>query len=144
MLEEAKKKGYEGFDEIILVGGSTRMPQIKSRIDENFNTDAKSFDPDEAVAKGAAMFGWNTSISDRLIEEIAANTGKKAEEINLSEVDDGVKEKVEQKFADNTGLTLNDVKKAQKKIGTVASKSFGVIAFDENDVEKLFNLIIKK
>jgi molecular chaperone DnaK len=143
MLEEAKKKGYEGFDEIILVGGSTRMPQIKSRIDENFNTDAKSFDPDEAVAKGAAMFGWNTSISDRLIEEIAANTGKKAEEINLSEVDDGVKEKVEQKFADNTGLTLNDVKKAQKKIGTVASKSFGVIAFDENDVEKLFNLIIK-
>ncbi|MEZ4551479.1 MAG: Hsp70 family protein [Desulfobacterales bacterium] len=46
-------------DEIILWGGATRMPQIKARIEENFSVTPKIFDPDEAVAKGAAIYGGN-------------------------------------------------------------------------------------
>ena len=40
----------------MLVGGSSRMPQIKERVDKRFNCDAKLTDPDECVAKGAAIY----------------------------------------------------------------------------------------
>ena len=52
MLAEAKEKGYEEFDDIILVGGATRMPQVAERIKKEFSISPKIFDPDEAVAKG--------------------------------------------------------------------------------------------
>ena len=57
MLEEAKKKGEgkDQIDEIILVGGSTRMPQIEARLTKEFNVQLTVFDPDESVAKGAAL-----------------------------------------------------------------------------------------
>lgn len=46
-------------DEIILVGGSTRIPKIQSMLKEYFNGKElnKSINPDEAVASGAAIQG---------------------------------------------------------------------------------------
>lgn len=44
------------IDEVLLVGGSCRMPQIRTAVDEALNCESRVFDPDEAVAKGAAMF----------------------------------------------------------------------------------------
>jgi molecular chaperone DnaK (HSP70) len=35
MLEDASKKGFTTFDKILLVGGSTRMPQIKEILEQN-------------------------------------------------------------------------------------------------------------
>jgi len=34
MLGEAQKKGYNAFDEFLLAGGSTRMPQIIKRVEK--------------------------------------------------------------------------------------------------------------
>ena len=59
----AKEKGYNNIDEILLVGGSSRMPQIKERVDKEFNCDAKLTDPDECVAKGAAIYAMNAAYS---------------------------------------------------------------------------------
>ncbi|MCB0629929.1 MAG: Hsp70 family protein, partial [Lewinella sp.] len=143
MLEEAKKKGYEKFDEIILVGGSSRMPQVKERIDQEFSVDAKIFDPDEAVAKGAAIYGWKTSISDELVKRIAENTGQAVEAINLEKIEEETLQEIEQEIADEVGLTLGAVKKSRTQIQNVTSKSFGIIALKENDEEVLSNLIMK-
>jgi len=46
-------------DEVILVGGSTRIPKIESMLSEYFNGKVmnKSINPDEAVAYGAAVQG---------------------------------------------------------------------------------------
>lgn len=143
MLEEAKKKGFESFDEIILVGGSTRMPQIKTRIDQEFSTDAKIFDPDEAVAKGAAIYGWKTSISDELVKRIADNTGQDIEEVDLDKVEQDTLEEIEQKVADEAGLTLGTVQKSRTQIRNVTSKSFGIVALTANNEEVLSNLILK-
>ncbi|MFI3297402.1 MAG: Hsp70 family protein [Rikenellaceae bacterium] len=44
------------IDEVLLVGGSCRMLQVKSAVDSALGCDSKMFDPDQAVAKGAAMF----------------------------------------------------------------------------------------
>ena len=59
ILDIAKEKGFEKIDEYILVGGSSRMPQIKERVDAEFGVDAKLTDPDECVAKGAAIYAMN-------------------------------------------------------------------------------------
>jgi len=61
--ELAAKKGFSRIDEVLLVGGSSRMPQIKARVDAEFNCDAKLSDPDECVAKGAAIFAMNEAFA---------------------------------------------------------------------------------
>lgn len=145
MLEEAKKKGYESFDEILLVGGSTRMPAIKERVDKEFAVEAKLFDPDEAVSKGAALYGWKLTINDELVKRIAAETGKTEEEVKEAgeeAIPEEVKEKAAQQVADNTGLTLGAVKSSRVTVKNVCSKSFGVVAY-RGDEELVFNLILK-
>jgi molecular chaperone DnaK (HSP70) len=42
----------------LLVGGSTRMPQVASALREWFGWNPRSHDPDLAVAKGAALRAW--------------------------------------------------------------------------------------
>ena len=51
------KMSKSKIDEIVLVGGSTRIPKIQSQLSEYFNGKAlnKSINPDEAVAYGAAV-----------------------------------------------------------------------------------------
>jgi molecular chaperone DnaK len=52
--------GYSGdnIDEVILVGGSTRMPQIQEQVEELVGKEPKkNVNPDEAVALGAAIQG---------------------------------------------------------------------------------------
>lgn len=57
-LKIAKEKGVDVIDTLLLVGGSTRMPQVKERLQHDFPTLAiKVHDPDLAVAKGAALYG---------------------------------------------------------------------------------------
>ncbi len=65
-VEDARKKGVESFDQVLLVGGSSRMPQVKSALDKRFNCDARLTDPDECVAKGAAIFAMNKSYEDAI------------------------------------------------------------------------------
>ncbi len=145
MLQEAGKKGYDQFDEIILVGGSTRMPQVASRIKLEFSMEPKLFDPDEAVAKGAAIFGWKLFLQDEIKEQVSQKTGKKINDLDdITELDlDDVLGEVEQLVANDTGYTLSDVKNASIKIINVTSKSFGVVAHDANDNEIVYNLILK-
>jgi len=56
VLEDAELKKNE-IDEIVLVGGSTRIPKIQQLVKEYFNgkEPSKGINPDEAVAYGAAV-----------------------------------------------------------------------------------------
>jgi molecular chaperone DnaK len=54
-LKDAKMKSSD-IDEVILVGGMTRMPKIRETVKEFFGKEPnKSVNPDEAVAIGAAI-----------------------------------------------------------------------------------------
>jgi len=59
VIDIAKEKGYNNEMEFLLVGGSSRMPQVKKRLDAEFGCDAKLTDPDQCVAKGAAIYAMN-------------------------------------------------------------------------------------
>merc|ERR1711892_204912 len=56
VMEDAELKKSE-IDEIVLVGGSTRIPKIQQLVKEFFNgkEPSKGINPDEAVAYGAAV-----------------------------------------------------------------------------------------
>ncbi len=141
MLAEAKKKGYEHFDEILLVGGSSKMPQVKSRLEAEFKVPITLYDPDEAVAKGAAIYGMHWALNDDLIRRLEEKTGRKVLDINS--MDKAEIESVQKEQAVDYSLTLGTVKGASKKITNVTSKSFGVIAYDQFDVQILSNLVLK-
>lgn len=58
VLKDAKVKKEE-IDDIVLVGGSTRIPKVVSLLEEYFagKKASKGINPDEAVAYGAAVQG---------------------------------------------------------------------------------------
>ncbi len=65
VLEIAQSKGYQ-VDEVLLVGGSTRMPQIKETLEKKFGKEKIQFlEPDEAVAKGAAIHAVNVYVNNQ-------------------------------------------------------------------------------
>lgn len=57
VLKDAKLKKSD-IDDIVLVGGSTRIPKVQAMLEEYFGKKAsKGINPDEAVAYGAAVQG---------------------------------------------------------------------------------------
>ncbi len=150
LIEEAKKKGCDTFDEIILVGGATRMPQVAERMKKEFSVEPKVYDPDEAVAKGAAIYGWKLALKDGLIDRIAKNKGKSVKDfddiIELTDAVDVSPEEIKyaaQQVADEMGYTLDAVERSAVRITNVTSKSFGVIVRNRQDEELVFNLILR-
>ena len=59
-INDAAKQGITQFDEFLLVGGSTKMPQVKRMVDAEFSKYCKKIsltvETDEAVAMGAALW----------------------------------------------------------------------------------------
>lgn len=62
---DSKKFIMDDIDEIVLVGGSCRMPQIKGGIQNKYhNVKVRLFDPDQSIAKGAAIFARSKSLKE--------------------------------------------------------------------------------
>lgn len=55
MMDKKGLSVVNDIDEIILVGGSTRMPQVEKRLQLEYNKPITSYEPDKAVAMGAAL-----------------------------------------------------------------------------------------
>ncbi len=64
VIEVAKSKGCN-IDEILLVGGSTRMDQVDKALVDKYGMKPKILEPDEAVAKGAAIHAVNVYINNQ-------------------------------------------------------------------------------
>lgn len=145
MIAEANKKGFcrNSIDEILLVGGSSKMPQIALAVKQEFNKEPKMFDPDEAVAKGAAIFALKEKDYNILLGELSDATGKTKEELK-DDIDSG-KTNINE-IANKAGVPIDARRLASSegiRIINVSSRSFGVIALNNKNEEKLFNIIFK-
>ncbi|KAJ5984084.1 Endoplasmic reticulum chaperone BiP [Penicillium waksmanii] len=71
VLKDAKVKKAD-VDDIVLVGGSTRIPKVQSLIEEYFGGKkaSKGINPDEAVAFGAAVQGGVLSGDESLVDVV--------------------------------------------------------------------------
>jgi len=102
------------FDEVLLVGGSTRMPAVAAGLRDRFQLEPKLHDPDLAVAKGAARFA--------LIEWVKVAMGKPP-----AEGEEAVGARAAEQVADQLGIPVRQVEQlAQKSITTVVPRAFGV------------------
>ena len=56
LVEAEKLAGWQDIDQVLLVGGSSKMPQVMKMVKELSGQEPKLYDPDLAVAKGAALY----------------------------------------------------------------------------------------
>ena len=56
VIHAAKSSQNKEIDEIILVGGGSKMLQVKEPLESRYNKPVNVFEPEFAVAKGAALF----------------------------------------------------------------------------------------
>lgn len=145
MLKDAAAKGVSRFDELLLVGGSSKMPQVSKALIAKYGVQPKLYDPDEAVAKGAAIVGGNSVLRAALEERVRELTsdddfsldvqGSKADDIALETA---------KKELQNEGFSLEAISSAMTTVVNVASKTFGTLMIprgEENN--RLFNLIYR-
>jgi molecular chaperone DnaK len=146
MLADAKAKGHTRFDKIILVGGATRMPQVRDRVVAEFGLEPEIYDPDEAVAKGAALFGLKESLEDE-VKQILTPSNPEAEgaggKLDLEAVSEIQVSEALDRLERQLGFTLTGPVRdlVNTRIVNVLSKSLGVVARDEKGKDVVVYLL---
>lgn len=130
------------IDEILMVGGSTKMPQVRAALMERFNLEPKMLDPDEAVAKGAAIFAiMMRTEEDKTVEvvgsEIDQSSGENIEKVKNTETGEVT---LRPRLASAAPAALQNL-----KVIAASTKSFGVEVATNGDREEqaIYNLIFK-
>lgn len=146
-MEEARAKGHSRINQILLVGGSTKMPQVAQRLEQEFGIPYKVFEPDEAVAKGAAIYGQKLRIDEKIQTAIGSMTGQESDEVDLTEVAPTIVQRAQEEVANDLGLRLASVQKYHRtSVTNVASHSFGIIAIVDSGTarrrEVISNLVL--
>ena len=145
-IATARDLGYASIDKLLLVGGSTRMQQVAERLRREFGTKPQMHDPDQSVAKGAAIYGQKLAIGRRIDIEIARELGTAPDAVPAAEVAPEVRERAQQAVADEMGMRLPALKRLDDmKVTNVVSHSFGVIAVRKTGAKRtefISNLIL--
>jgi len=131
----AQQRGFK-VNEILLVGGSTRMPQVTRALEDKYGIKPKILEPDESVAKGAAIHAVNVYINKQ------RSYFKWGEDNKGDVTSDSVSDpsnSVEQLSVDPKMMS-NDGKKLSIVVAT--TKSFAVEAIVNKDL-KCCNMILK-
>lgn len=143
-LTEAEKKGISlaQIDEILLVGGSSRMPQVKAMVEKTYGKPTNLFDPDEAVAKGAALYAQDINQYQIIIEALAEKTGKSTEQVE-KEAKEGMDLHLAAKRA---GVSLGCIPTGGKlDIKNVSSRTYGIVTIidERTNQEAVSNFIFQ-
>jgi molecular chaperone DnaK len=146
MLADARAKGFTRFDKVILVGGATRMPQVRNRLVAELNMEPEIYDPDEAVAKGAALYALKESLLDQVEDFLTtklAQDGKPAQEVDMSAVSEEEVTQALDHLEKQLGFTLTGPVRelVNTRIVNVLSKSLGVIARNDQSLDIVYYLL---
>ena len=140
VLQVAANQGYpiSKIDKVLLVGGSSRMPQVASMIERDYHVTPSLADPDEAVAKGAAIYASNEkAYNDFLINE-ANKSNKTVEEVKEENVLTG---EIDKKFALSSNGSTGGAFKIN--ITNVLSRTYGLETYDTSkNRNRIFNMLM--
>lgn len=142
VLERAKSLTSREITKVLMVGGSSYMPQVRLMLEKEFNLTCELFDPDQSVAKGAAIYAANKQIQDQWVETVRNLFPEK----DADELDEEQKGKVLEDVINvlPPGLSRQDVLKVLETTTVdVCTKTFGIVALDENRNSMIYNLIKK-
>lgn len=113
------------IDEVLLVGGSTRMPMVSARLAEEFGWDPKLHEPELAVAKGAAIFALS-----RVVYKMQRDARQRASSDAAAQ---RAADQVITDVARQYGMSEETVKQlSAKKTSSVLPKAFGVGMHDRD------------
>ncbi|MDQ2879852.1 MAG: Hsp70 family protein [Actinomycetota bacterium] len=118
-----KKSPGATIDDVLLVGGSTKMPAVAQRLRAEFGWEPKLHDPDLAVAKGAALYALGRVVH-RESETARQQAGSASDaQSRIAEAVDAV--------AAQTGISTTTLESlAAKETRNVLPKAFGVKLLD--------------
>ena len=148
VVQLAKDKGVDHIDEILLVGGSTKMPQVQDGVKERYGDPmgipVRIYDPDEAVAKGAAIFAFMRYVQQIIDDYISDNLD------TATATSDEIK-KVEEKAKNEVAISLGFSPQAidpirEATVTLCATKSYGIevaVRNDPNDIQ-LSTMIVRQ
>lgn len=128
LLERGRAKGVT-VETILLVGGSTFMPQVEARLHEEFpSCKLLRRDPNQIVAKGAALVGYKYQIDEEIERSMRPGVSR-AHAIEL--------------IAHATGMSAEAIGRWNRTAFTpVSAKSFGVVTFNKKtNKDEAINLI---
>jgi molecular chaperone DnaK len=149
-LAEAEEM-YPGISqqisEVLLVGGSSRMPAVTEALHKEFGWNPRLSDPDLAVAKGAALYAVGQTV--RYAEKEEGGSAQAAADHDSASGGlarpGPVTEEALRAVADQTGLDEQDLRRlAQRTVVNVLPKAIGVKMVDtakpgwEGNVESAF------
>jgi molecular chaperone DnaK len=119
---ESGKFSMGDIDDVVLVGGSSRMPQVKNGIAAKYpNATIKVFDPDQSVAKGAAIFAKSAAWG----------------------ADGSAASSAEPVLDENGEIVPVPVAEGEISVHNVLSKSFGIKVTYDDGSEKVSNIIFR-
>lgn len=140
VLKTSENQGYpiSKIDKVLLVGGSSRMPQVSAMIERDYKVTPILSDPDEAVAKGAAIYASNEKAYSDFVEIEAEKSGKSVKEVKEDNLITG---EIDKKFALSNGNTSSGIK---INITNVLSRTYGLEArdSDEGDELRIMNMLM--
>jgi molecular chaperone DnaK len=141
VLKAAEARGVEHIDEVLLVGGSAKMPAVAERLRSQFGFEPRLTDPDLAVAKGAAVYGQKKELERVVIDDLVAQ-GKLAEGQGVADADAGDVDQVLARAAEQYGLTSDaagDI--VRTEVQNVCSRGFGILLSRGTDDELYANFL---
>ena len=124
MMEKKGMSVINDIDEIVLVGGSTRMLQVKNRLQQEYNKPMIEYEQDKAVAMGAALIANGIQI-EKSSEEFGNGNSQGGSTTQTS---------APPKIVGGDGRTINP--------GIVCTKSYGLLAVN-NGEDVVANIIMK-
>ncbi len=138
VLQSAQKKGYslDKIHKVLLVGGSSRMPQVSAMIQEVYHVTPVLADPDEAVAKGAAIYASNEKSFEDFISSESVRTGMSVELLKENNLVTG---EMDRQFALTAGTTGGGGIKLN--ITNALSRTYG-LSIQENNRMVINNMLM--
>lgn len=135
VLQTAAGQGYplERIDRVLLVGGSSRMPQVAAMLERDYHVKPVLADPDEAVAKGAAIYANNEKTYNDFVQSEAQKAGVSVEQMKEDNLITGELDK-KYAMAVNSGAAGG----VRLNITNVLSRTYGmkvVSSWDERSYE---------
>ncbi len=130
-LHHARTRGVYSIDRVLLVGGSSRMPQVAQHLRSEFGFDAQLADPDLIVAKGAALYGQKKGLEREVRHELL--TQRRIDEFDqISDAAPRDFDAAVAVVAPRHNMTSHQVARlVSVRVNNVLSRAFGVVALDE-------------
>lgn len=112
------------------------MPQVAAMIEEDYHVTPVLADPDEAVAKGAAIYAGNEKAFNDFVASEAEKSGKTVEEIKEDNLVTG---ELDQLYVRMGGNVAGDLK---INITNVLSRTYGLGIMDGDNRPIIYNMLM--